>query len=244
MRHGQSPRFPSPLIKPDVRFSRIRLSDGIHREAHDGGRTSARYMRGHPHRLRLSTQPVRTSLAVEWCLQAQGQSPWLFSVFPSVSEVRGLSSAGITRPRRSYTPVRLPSAPSPPSMKFGAATPNTDGSPPIARITYVHRAVSTTPANRKGAYVDAYPFRAAFPGNPAGRRSHLDFRGLLSPRIPVRGSHSLRPDVSLDRPRRPLSRGSDPTGYPAKPLVSYQIHRHLSGWNLPPLVIRTHSGRT
>jgi hypothetical protein len=35
-----------------------------------------------------------------------------------------------------------------------------------------------------------------------------------------------------------LSRGSSPSGYPAEPLVSYQINRQLSGWNLPPLVIR------
>jgi len=28
------PRFPSPLIKPDVRISRIRLSDWLHRKAH------------------------------------------------------------------------------------------------------------------------------------------------------------------------------------------------------------------
>jgi hypothetical protein len=35
-----------------------------------------------------------------------------------------------------------------------------------------------------------------------------------------------------------LSRGFSPSGYPAEPLVSYQINRQLSGWNLPPLVIR------
>ena len=29
-------RFPSPLIKPDVRISRIRLSDWLHLEAHGG----------------------------------------------------------------------------------------------------------------------------------------------------------------------------------------------------------------
>ena len=29
-------RFPSPLIKPDVRISRIRLSDRVHRKAHGG----------------------------------------------------------------------------------------------------------------------------------------------------------------------------------------------------------------
>ncbi len=39
-------------------------------------------------------------------------------------------------------------------------------------------------------------------------------------------------------PTRPLSRGSGPAGYPAEPLVSYQINRQLSGWNLPPLMIR------
>ena len=31
-----SPRFPSPLIKPDVRISRIRLSDWLHRRLTDG----------------------------------------------------------------------------------------------------------------------------------------------------------------------------------------------------------------
>jgi hypothetical protein len=35
-----------------------------------------------------------------------------------------------------------------------------------------------------------------------------------------------------------LSRGFAPTGCPAVALVSYQINRQLSGWNLPPLVIR------
>jgi hypothetical protein len=35
-----------------------------------------------------------------------------------------------------------------------------------------------------------------------------------------------------------LSRGSSPCGYPHEPLVSYQINRQLSGWILPPLMIR------
>ena len=48
----------------------------------------------------------------------------------------------------------------------------------------------------------------------------------------------LRPVGLLNRLKRPLSRGSSPAGYPAEPLVSYQINRQLSGWNLPPLVIR------
>jgi hypothetical protein len=34
--HAATLRFPSPLIKPDVRISRIRLSDWLHRKAHAG----------------------------------------------------------------------------------------------------------------------------------------------------------------------------------------------------------------
>jgi hypothetical protein len=32
--HAATPRFPSPLIEPDVPISGIRLSDWFHREAH------------------------------------------------------------------------------------------------------------------------------------------------------------------------------------------------------------------
>ncbi len=46
------------------------------------------------------------------------------------------------------------------------------------------------------------------------------------------------PAGSLSCPRQPLSRGSNPRGYPHEPLVSYRINRQLSVWNLPPLVIR------
>ena len=54
---------------------------------------------------------------------------------------------------------------------------------------------------------------------------------------PAQASLTLRPVRLLNRPRRPLSRGSSPSGYPSKPLVSYQTNRQLSGWNLPPLMI-------
>src|SRR5260370_17789229 len=54
----------------------------------------------------------------------------------------------------------------------------------------------------------------------------------------AQASLPLRPAGLLNRLKRPLSRGSSPASYPAEPLVSYQINRQLSGWNLPPLVIR------
>lgn len=47
----------------------------------------------------------------------------------------------------------------------------------------------------------------------------------------------------LNRPRRPLSRGFNPASRPAKPLVSYQSNRQLSGWNLPPPAIRALGAR-
>ena len=55
---------------------------------------------------------------------------------------------------------------------------------------------------------------------------------------PAQASLTLRPIGSLSRPRRPLSRGSSPAGYPAEPLVSYRINRQFSGWNLPPQMFR------
>src|SRR3954468_5579353 len=54
----------------------------------------------------------------------------------------------------------------------------------------------------------------------------------------TQASLTLRPVGSLDRPRRPLSRGFGPAGCPSGSLVSYQLNRQLAGWNLPPLVNR------
>jgi hypothetical protein len=65
---------------------------------------------------------------------------------------------------------------------------------------------------------------------------------LLDKQSPIQGllrlhSHYGPPDRSAAH-RRPLSRGSNPCGYPHEPLVSYRINRQLSGWILPPLMIR------
>ncbi len=53
--------------------------------------------------------------------------------------------------------------------------PDQDGS----RASAFQRAVSNTPADQTGAFVDCFPFRAAFPREKAGRRLHRLFRGLL-----------------------------------------------------------------
>jgi hypothetical protein len=44
--------------------------------------------------------------------------------------------------------------------------------------------------------------------------------------------------VRVKRLRKYLVILSSPCGYPHKPLVSYRINRQLSGWILPPLMIR------
>ncbi len=87
--------------------------------------------------------------------------------------------------------------------------------------------------------------RAQYPGGPG--RVHMSVasplpRGL--PRItggsasatslsrPAQASLELRPVGSLNRPRRPLSQGFDPSGYPDKPPASYQI-KPTTVWMVP-----------
>jgi hypothetical protein len=83
----------------------------------------------------------------------------------------------------------------------------------------------TTPADRTGASVDSRP--CGLPRFAGGSAS----ASLLS--RPAEASLALRPVGLRNRPRRPLSRGFDPAGYPTKtkPLVNYQSNRQFPGWN-------------
>jgi hypothetical protein len=168
------PRFPSPLIKPDVRISRIRLSDWFHREHTAGGRHER-----HPWpRFALAARysflgRVRTFSGVS---RLTANHPDL-AIFESAPEVRILPSPGVTRLQRYYDPVRSPSVP-PPVSVVEAATLAQDGSPPLPASPF-RRAVPNTPADRTGAFIDFFPIRAAFPVLQAGRHPHLYFRGLL-----------------------------------------------------------------
>ena len=49
------------------------------------------------------------------------------------------------------------------------------------------------------------------------------------------GYHSRCGRPVAQPPKAAFARGSSPAGCPARPLASYRTHRHLSGWNLPPL---------
>jgi hypothetical protein len=106
-----------------------------------------------------------------------------------------------------------------------------DGSPPITRTTFP-TCRAHYPGGSNGCACRLLPRSCSLPQMAGGSAS------ALSLSRPAQASLALRPAGSLSRPRRPLSRGSGPSGYPAEPLVSYRINRQLSGWNPPPLVIR------
>jgi hypothetical protein len=141
-----------------------------------------------------------------------------------------LSSASITRLQRSYDPVRLPPWP-PPVATLRPLPLALDESPPITRTTFP-TCRAHYPGGSSGCACRLLPRSYSLPQMAGGSAS------ALSLSRPAQASHMLRPTGLLSRPRRPLSRGSSPSGHPAEPLVSYQINRQLSGWNLPPLVIR------
>jgi TolB-like protein len=167
-------RFPSPLIKPDVRISRIRLSDWLHRKAHDKAfnrpRVSGRQ------RLRLATELRPTDPGTSGVCRLIANHHAL-SILGSAPEVRVLPSTGVTRPQQYFDPVRLPPTPTPETPL--RPLPSCQTGIPRLPEPPSQRAVPTTPADRMSASVDCFPIHAAFPVLQAGRHPHLYFRGLL-----------------------------------------------------------------
>jgi hypothetical protein len=146
-----------------------------------------------------------------------------------------IQSKGPSLPRR--YPASTVLRPSPTSdrtdpLKNRSRRASTDRVSPVARFS-LPTCRSHYPGGSDRFSVDAYPARAAFPDCLAGRHPQLRLSR------PARALLTLRPAGSLNRPRRPLSRGFNPEDCSPKPLVSYRTHRHLSGWNLPPLEKRT-----
>ena len=119
----------------------------------------------------------------------------------------------------------------PPCSDVEAATLAPNGSPPITRIT-LPTCRAHYPGGSSGCSCRLLPRSRGLPQMAGGSAS------ALSLSRPAQASLALRPAGSLSCPRQPLSRGSSPCGYPHEPLVSYQINRQLSGWILPPLMIR------
>src|SRR5262249_18490741 len=103
-----------------------------------------------------------------------------------------------------------------------AATLASDGSPPITRTTFP-TCRAHYPGGSSGCACRLLPRSCSLPQMAGGSAS------ALSLSRPAQASLALRPAGSLSRPRRPLSRGSDPAGYPTKPLASFRTYRQLSG---------------
>ncbi len=151
------------------------------------------------------------------------QSP-LLAIIKSVPEVRALCSAGITRPHSSYGPVRRPRGSSPKVTL--RARPSSPPDLPRLPVSLFQRAVPTTRRTRTGAHVGCFPVPRGLPLISGGSAS------ATSLSRPAQASLELRPVGSLNRPRRPLSQGFDPSGYPDKPPASYQI-KPTTVWVVP-----------
>ena len=158
------------------------------------------------------------------CCQTHRQSP-LLSFFTSTPEVRALSSAGITRPPRSYGPLRLPDRPSPFLVTFGAATPDQSR----ASLTDPdHLPCMPCSIPRWTGSGARWLASCAFLRRVLPRPCSLPrYRGgsastsLLS--RPAQASHALRPATLLTHHAWALSRGSALAGFPARALASYQV---------------------
>jgi hypothetical protein len=211
---SRSLRFPSPLIKPDVRISRIRLTDRLHRKAH-----------GATIRLRLAIELPLKSTDAFWCCKAHRQSPTL-DLFKSIPEARVLPSTGITRLQQYYDPIRLPPGVPPPTgrSRFPRWASH------VTRITFA-TCRAHYPGGSGGCSCRSLPHPYCLPRSRRVGIRNCTFEACS-------GFTLVRPAASLDRPRRPLSRGFDTSSYPPATLVSFRSHRRFFGWNPPPRVMR------
>ncbi len=147
------------------------------------------------------------------------------TIFESAPEVRALCSAGITRPQRSYGPVRLPPCPPPDAMLRPLPSPRR-----VSPDYPNHPSDVPCPLPRRIARVqrvDCFPTRAAFPKWPEGRHPHCHFRGLL-------GLHSRYGPPDRSAAQGGLCRGAptQPVTRPSRPPASRPIDNYL-GETLP-----------
>ena len=206
--HSATPRFPSPLLKPDVRISRIRLSDRFHREGHD-------------------IVPVTRGAC------AAGSSIFA-SRHSSFGQVRQLQVFAGQRPITLTSPssrAHQKSGPFPPP-----ALPGFIGHTTLSDSRW-QRHPSRLPSCQTGLpRLPASPLpacRAHYPGGSHGCARRLLPRPCCLPRFaggsasasllsrPAQASLALRPVGLLNRQKRPWSRGSSPSGCPSRPFVSY-----------------------
>src|ERR1019366_5932980 len=158
------------------------------------------------------------------CCQTHRQSPSLPS-FTSTPEVRTLSSAGVTRPHRSYGPFRLPDWPTPLLASFGTATPSQSRASPTDpdRLPYMPCSLPRwTGSGARWLSSGALP-RPVLPHRFCLPRSLVGSASTSSLSRPAQASHALRPARLLTHHTWALSRGSALAGFPTRTLASYQV---------------------
>ena len=149
-------RFYLPLVEPDRRISRIRLSDGIREAAHETAR----------HRSFTAVpRSFRRSESLIGGYRQHGHSPDS-AHFQTAPEVRPLPSTGVTRLPRYYEPVRHPTRPglSLAGVRLVLAKPPL-GFPVLLWVSQSRHAVVITPVGSLGrialgtAYSNRFPLR-------------------------------------------------------------------------------------
>jgi hypothetical protein len=210
----KSLRLPSPLIKPDVRISRIRLSDRLHRPAHGDTRGRLRLAIQLP---RKSSDPVGVVRLIANHLSSTSSKAHLKQgPFPPPALPGFLSTTTLSDSHRRAPPL--------PQLTRRWVSH-------VARITFP-TCRAHYPGGSNGCSCRS-PSPSVMPSPvSAGRHPQLHFRGLL--RLYSRYGPSDRSTAFT----RPLSRGFDVASCPTTPLVSFRSHRLFSGWNPPPQVIR------
>ena len=156
--------------------------------------------------------------------QTHRQSP-LLPCFTSAPEVRALSSAGITRPLRSYGPLRLPDWPPPLLATFGGATLRQPRASPTDPDRLPYMPCSLPRWTGSGArWLSSCAFQRRFLPCPCSLpRISGGSASTSSLSRPAQASHALRPAGLLTHLPWALSRGSALTGFPARALASYQV---------------------
>ena len=180
-------RFHLPLIEPDVRISRIRLSDGLHRQAHDRAlrrslRRTVKSLPGRSGSLVLLGRSQLQSLC-PFHHRARSEAPSLRRHYPVSTLLR--ASPSPTRPDLALAgcPLRLP----PLSSSVSRAS--------RAFLRYMP---SSLPRWNCNVPLSLTSFATlAFPGCQTGRLSQLGFRGLIERSLALRPASSRNHRVIL-----------------------------------------------
>src|SRR5215469_10910739 len=156
--------------------------------------------------LRLAVKLPLKRPDLTWRFQAHRQSPHL-GFFESASEVRALSSPGITQVQRSYDPLRVPRRAAPLIESVGACAPLERGVPPLAQTTF--------PTCR--AHYPGGPSRCARRFLPGSYSLPFEPGGSASTSLvsrPAQASRVLRPAGLLSHLKWPLAQGPSSSPLP------------------------------